>query len=86
MYVILIINNDVEFEDALEEGLLEVVPQSATIDPEPAGEEDSATEELLEVAEDEDEDIVDPAAEDEAKKDSEEEELEYLDDLLDNIF
>jgi hypothetical protein len=88
-----------------EEDLPEVVPQYATIATEPvsddtedddvvdteiAGEEDSATTELLEVEEhaeeDEDEDIVDPAAEDKAKKDSEDEELEYLDDLLDNIF
>lgn len=93
-------------EDIVEEDdLSEIVPQSATIAPEPvsddteeddavdpeiAGKEDSAIEELLEVAEhteeEEEEDIVDPVAEDKAKKDSEEEELEYIDDLLDNIF
>jgi hypothetical protein len=73
----------VEEEELLEvektEAIVEEPEQVETIYP-----NTEEVEELLEV--EEDDDIVDPAAEEEAKKDSEDEELEYIDDLLDNIF
>ena len=73
----------IEEEELLEvektEAIVEEPEQVETIYP-----DTEEVEELLEV--EEDDDIADPAAEEEAKKDSEDEELEYIDDLLDNIF
>ena len=76
-------------EDSIEEeDLLEVEKTEAIVEePEQVEAIEEEEETLLEVEDDDDDDdIEDPAAEDEAKKDSEKEELEYLDDLLDNIF